>query len=251
MCVFNVFHDRCFGIQFATPESEATMTRTHYKFVAVFVMLILALPALAQNPVTGQISAVKGKVSLIRGQNAPVLLHQRDEVQAGDAILTDAKSSATMQLPDGSTIRIFPNSHVELRSEHGKWREFLHVVLGNVRVQIEKLSGRPNPKVVTTPTAIIAVRGTIFAVAVEQGGDTQVGVERGIVAVASQLHPEQEVLVKSGQEVWLRNGKDLSQPQRMQRPMPGLAGYGSSGIGMQGSGGGGTNRPTGRGRRGP
>ncbi|MFP5210712.1 MAG: FecR domain-containing protein [Acidobacteriota bacterium] len=214
-------------------------------------MFILALPALAQNPVAGQITAVKGKVSLIRGQNVPALLHQRDQVQTGDAILTDAKSSATMRFPDGSTIRIFPNSHVELHSEHGKWREFFHVLLGNVRVQIEKLSGRPNPKVVTTPTAIIAVRGTIFAVAAAQNGDTQVGVEKGLVAVASQLHPEQEVLVESGQEVWLRNGKDLSQPQRMQRAMPGLKGSGSSGIGMRGSGGGGTNRPTGRGRRGP
>jgi ferric-dicitrate binding protein FerR (iron transport regulator) len=227
------------------------MTRTHYKFVAVVVMFILALPALGQNPVAGQISAVKGKVSLIRGQHVPVLLHQRDEVQAGDSILTDAKSSATMRLPDGSTVRIYPNSRVELRSEHGKWREFLYVLLGNVRVQIEKISGRPNPKVVTTPTAIIAVRGTIFAVAVAQNGDTQVGVEKGLVAVASQLHPEKEVLVQSGQEVWLRNGKELSQPQRMQRSMPGLTDYGSSGIGMRGPGGGGTNRPAGRGRRGP
>ena len=232
------------------------MTRTHYKFVAVVVMFILALPAWAQNQVTqnqvtGQISAVKGKVSLIRGQNVPVLLHQRDQVQAGDSILTDAKSSATMRFADGSTIRIFPNSHVALRSEHGKWKDFLHVVLGNVRVQIEKLSGRPNPKVITTPTAIIAVRGTIFAVAVAQNGDTQVGVQKGLVAVASQLQPEQEVLVRSGQEIWLRNAKDLSQPQRMQRAMPGLTSSGSSGIGMRGSGGGGTNRPTGRGRRGP
>jgi ferric-dicitrate binding protein FerR (iron transport regulator) len=227
------------------------MSRAHYKFVAVVVLLILALPALAQNLVTGQISAVKGKVSLIRGQNVPVLLHQRDEVQAGDSILTDAKSSATMRLPDGSTVRIFPNSHVALRSEHGKWREFLHVLLGNVRVQIEKLSGRPNPKVITTPTAIIAVRGTIFAVAAAQNGDTQVGVENGLVAVASQLHPEHEVLVRPGQEVWLRNGKDLSQPQRMQRAMPGLKDNASSGIGMRGSGGSGINRSTGRGRRGP
>jgi hypothetical protein len=225
------------------------MTRTHYKFVAVVVMFILALPALAQNPATGQIAAVKGKVSLIRGQNVPVLLHQRDEVQAGDSILTDAKSSATMRFRDGSTVRIFPNSHVELRSELGKWRELLHVLLGNVRVQIEKLSGRPNPKVITTPTAIIAVRGTIFAVAVAQNGDTQVGVENGLVTVASQLRPEKEVLVRPGQEVWLRNGKELSQPRRMQRSMPGLTDYGSSGIGMRGSGGGGTNRPAGRGRR--
>lgn len=226
------------------------MARTHYKFVAVVILFLLALPTQSQNLVTAQIAAVKGKVSLIRDQHLPVLLHQRDKVQAGDSILTDAKSSATLRFPDGSTIRIFPGSHVELRSEPSPWKEFLHVVLGNVRLQIEKLSGRPNPKVVTTPTAIIAVRGTIFAVAAAQNGDTQVGVEKGLVAVASQLHPEQEVLLKPGQEVRLTNGKDLSQPRQMQRPMPGLRGSGSAGIGSRGSGGG-MNRPTGKGRHGP
>ena len=227
------------------------MIRTHYKFAAAAVLFLLALPLLAQNRVVGQISELKGRVSLVRGQGISVLLHRRDEVQVGDAILTDAKSSATMRLPDGSSVRIFPNSHVELRSENSSWKEFLHLLLGNVRIQIEKLSGRPNPKVMTSPTAIIAVRGTIFAVAVEQNGDTEVGVEKGVVGVASQLHPEHEVSVQPGQEVRVRHGESPSQPHRMQRAMPGLTGFGSSGIGMQGPGGSGSNRPTGGNRRGP
>ncbi len=49
-----------------------------------------------------------------------------------------------------------------------------HVLLGNVRVQIEKLSGRPHPKSVTTPT-----------VEVERSGDTKVGVGKGRVSVAN------------------------------------------------------------------
>jgi ferric-dicitrate binding protein FerR (iron transport regulator) len=213
--------------------------------------MLLALPLWAQNGVAGQISAVKGKVSLVRGNAVPVLLHEHDQVQAGDSILTDAKSSATMRLPDGSTVRIFPNSHIVLRSENGRWKEFLHLLLGNVRVQIEKLSGRPNPKAVTTPTAIIAVRGTIFAVAVEQNGDTRVGLEKGLVAVANHFHPEQKVLVKPGQEVWVRQEQGPTQPHRMQRPMPGLTGPGSSGNGMRGIGAGGPARATSTGRRGP
>lgn len=224
------------------------MARTHYKFAAAIVLLLLALPGSAQNRIAGQISAVKGKVSLVRGQGTPVLLHQREEVQVGDSILTDSKSSATIRLPDGSTVRIFPSSHVELRSEGGKWKEFLHVLLGNVRLQIEKLSGRPNPKVTTTPTAIIAVRGTVFAVAVEQNGDTQVGLEKGLVAVTSQLQPEQEVLVQPGQEVWVRRGERPTQPHRMQRTMPGLTGPDSSRMGMQGLSGNGSTRGN---RRGP
>ena len=227
------------------------MTRTHYKFAAVIILALLTLPLRAQNGPAGQISAVKGKVSLQRGESAPLLLREHDQVQAGDAIVTDAKSSATVRLLDGSTVRIYPNSHVVLRSETGKWKEFLHVLLGNVRVQIEKLSGRPNPKAVTTPTAIIAVRGTIFAIAVAQNGDTRVGLEKGLIAVTSQLHPEQEVLVNPGQEVWVRQGQEPTQPRRMQRGMPGLTGSGPSGLGMRGMGTGGPARATGTGNRGP
>jgi len=227
------------------------VTRTHYKFACVIVLMLLTLPLWAQNGSAGQISGVKGKVSLVRGNAVPVVLREHDPIQAGDSILTDAKSSATMRLPDGSTVRIFPNSHVVLRSESGTWKEFLHVLLGNVRVQIEKLSGRPNPKTVTTPTAIIAVRGTIFAVAVEQNGDTRVGLEKGLVAVTSQLHPEQEVLARPGQEVWVRQGQGPTPPHQMQRAMPGLTGPDTAGSGMRGTGVGGTARPSGTGRRNP
>ena len=227
------------------------MSRAHYIFVAMVVPLILALPLCAQNPAAGHISAVKGSVSLERGQSMPVLLHKGDELRSGDLIRSDAKSSATVQLPDGSTVRIYPNSRIELCSEDGKWKEFLHVLLGNVRVKIEKLSGRPNPKVTTTPTAIIAVRGTTFAVAVEQNGDTRVGLEKGLVSVANLLHPEREVLVEPGQETWVRGGQEPGTPERMQRPMPGVTGPGSSGFGMGGPGGSEMKRPGGGGKRGP
>ncbi len=127
------------------------MTRTYFNFTALIVLLLMALPVLAQGGVEGQMTAVKGKVSLVHGQASPVLLHKNDTVQAGDEILTDHKSSATIRIPDGSTVRIYPDSHIVFRTETGNWKEFLHVVLGNVRVQIEKLSGRPNPKTLTTP----------------------------------------------------------------------------------------------------
>lgn len=227
------------------------MSRAHYKVVAMVVLLFLALPLWAQNQVAGHLSAVKGSVSLERHQSVPALLHNGDELRSGDQIRTDSKSSATVKLSDGSTVRIYPGSRVELRPENGKWKEFLHVLLGNVRVKIEKLSGRPNPKVTTTPTAIIAVRGTTFAVAVEQSGDTQVGLETGLIAVANLLHPEHEVLVEPGQETWVRGAQEPGTPQRMQRPLPGLAGPGSSGIGMGGPGGTGMKRPGSGGRRGP
>ena len=200
------------------------MTRIHFNLAALLVLLLTALPVCAQSGVEGQMAEVKGKVSLVRGQAAPALLHKHDAVQAGDEILTDRKSSATIRMPDGSSVRIYPDSHVVLRTQTGSWKEFLHVVLGTVRVQIEKLSGRPNPKTLTTPTAIIGVRGTIFGIAVERTGDTRVGVGQGLVSVANQLHPGDEVMVKPGQSVWVRRDQRPTQPEMMREPMPGLSG---------------------------
>jgi ferric-dicitrate binding protein FerR (iron transport regulator) len=180
---------------------------------------------------------VKGKVSLVHGQAAPVPLHDNDAVQSGDEIITDRKSSATLRMPDGSTVQIYPNSHVVLRPGTGTLKEFLNLLLGNVRVQIETLSGRPNPKSMTTPTAIIAVRGTIFHVAVKQDGDTQVGVDKGLVSVANLDHRAEEVMVKPGYSVSVRRGQRPTQPQMMNQMMPGMTGSGMSGMpGMAGMG---------------
>lgn len=201
------------------------MIRTHFHFAVLLVLLLVALPiwAAPQVGIEGQMTTVKGKVSLVRGQAAPVLLHAGETVKAGDEILTDNKSSATIRMPDGSTVQIYPNSHIVLCTETGSWREFLHVFLGTVRVQIEKISGRPNPKTLTTPTAIIAVRGTIFSVLVDRNGDTQVGVGEGLVSVANQLQPKNEVLLKPGQMCWMRRGQQRpTQPQMMSQPMTGL-----------------------------
>lgn len=221
------------------------MTRTRFNFAAMLFLLLVALPVWGQGAVQGQMSEVKGKVSLVRGGAKAVPLRKHDTVQAGDEILTDHKSSATVRMPDGSTVRVFPDSHVVLRAQTSTWGDFLHVLLGNVRVQIEKLSGRPNPKTVTTPTAIIAVRGTIFNVAVDKNGDTQVGVEKGLVSVANMLHPEDEVMLKPGQQCWVRRNQRPSQPQMMQQPMPGMMGSGMSGMGTSGMGGRMGTRPPG------
>jgi ferric-dicitrate binding protein FerR (iron transport regulator) len=224
------------------------VTRTCFKLAALFVLLIIAMPIWAQGDLKGRMTSVKGTVNLVRDQAAPVLLHKNDPVLAGDEILTDLKSSATVRMPDGSTLRIYPNSRVVLLTETGNWKDFLHVFLGSVRVQIEKLSGRPNPKTLTTPTAVISVRGTIFSVAVDQAGDTQVGVEKGRVSVANQLNPGDEVMVCSGQSVWVRRDQRPTQPQRMEQPMPGMTGSGD--MNMPGSTGGmGTGSAGGMGRR--
>ena len=49
----------------------------------------------------------------------------------------------------------------------GSVRSMVNLMLGQVRFYIQRLGGRPNPYSVRTPTALIAVRGTIFDVEVD------------------------------------------------------------------------------------
>jgi hypothetical protein len=60
-----------------------------------------------------------------------------------------------------------------------------------------------------------------------------VGVSKGLVSVANQLHPRDEVMVKPGQSVWVRGRERPTQPRRMEQSMPGM---GSGGMGGPGGG---------------
>jgi hypothetical protein len=119
-------------------------------------------------------------------------------------------------------------------------RELLHLFLGSIKVHIERLSGRPNPHKLTTPTAVIAVRGTTFSVFVDETDATLVAVDEGLVGVANVQSPDLEVLLKAGQRSWVRPGQPPQQAQafrgRSERadlmPAPGSQGMMGSNSGM-------------------
>src|ERR1035437_7169339 len=81
--------------------------------------------------------------------------------------------------------------------------DLLNVWMGKVKVYIQHFPGVPNPNNVTTPTALISVRGTIFDVEVQDDGATFVTLDEGLVdvrhlQVASRivsLHPGESVQV--------------------------------------------------------
>src|SRR5574340_759888 len=183
-------------------RSGATMIQACGK-LAIGVVLF-ALFAQAQE---ARIIALSGTLSMKRaGQQARVLrLHEA--VAPGDELTTDSRSEAVVQTPDGSTMRIFPDSHVIFSGRPGGVENLLHLLFGSVKVQIEKLSGRPNPQRLTTPTAVIAVRGTKFTVLVDEVNITLVAVDEGAVSVANIQTPGNEVLLRAGQRTWVRPGQ--------------------------------------------
>lgn len=131
---------------------------------------------------TGQVSIVK--------DTQPWALSVGDSVQVRDLILTGPDGHALLQVSDGSTFEVFPNSRVVFRKNPPNWKDFLDVLVGRVRVHIEHFGNVPNPNRVLTPTAVISVRGTTFDITVDDDDETTlVEVEDGLVEVQHALLP--------------------------------------------------------------
>jgi len=179
--------------------------------LSIFVLALATLPALfaqqstqqsAQQQGAAKVVSLSGQVSVLR-DGATWALNPGDFVQPQQIIVTGADSYAVFQVSDGSTFDVYPNAKVIFRNNRGDWKDLLEILLGKVKVQIQHVGGQPNHNKVRTPTAVIAVRGTIFDVDVEDAdATTLVLVEEGQVEVRHLVEAGQTRFLNPGE--WLR-----------------------------------------------
>lgn len=185
-------------------------------WVGLLTAMLAGLPlaeAQAPGPGAAQVVSLTGTLAVKAFRQEARMLRLNDPVQQGDELITGENSQAVLTLSDGSTVVIYPDSRVLINERSADIRELLHLFLGSLKVHIEKLTGRPNPNKLTTPTAVIAVRGTTFSVFVDDTDSTLVAVDEGLVGVANIQIPEQEVLLRAGQRTWVRRGQPPQQAQ--------------------------------------
>src|SRR5450759_3851909 len=181
---------------------------------AMHTLLIAGALVVALHPLRAQ--CVLSADSL--GTGAMVLLQSGDVSTAGDragyrltiklcgvvkqqqVIKTGLDGYAKFQVSDGSTFEVFPNSEVTFRKTFGI-ADLLNVWMGKVKVYIQHLPGIPNPNNVTTPTALISVRGTIFDVDVQADGTTFVSLDEGLVDVRHLLVASRIIRLNPGESV--------------------------------------------------
>jgi len=145
-------------------------------------------PSLASLGGAAKLLNFVGQISVLRDNTSLWALNANDIIQPEQVIVTGTDGWGVFQVADGSKFEVFPNSRVVFRANKGDWKDMLEVWLGQVRVQIEHLGGVPNHNKVRTPTAVISVRGTVFAVTVEDAdGTTLVTDEEGQVEVRHAL----------------------------------------------------------------
>lgn len=127
-------------------------------------------------------------------------------IQPGDEIRTADGASLILTVPtDGSYMVVSENSKVVIEDFwSGSFRSIMNLMMGEVRFYIQRLGGRPNPYSVRTPTALIAVRGTIFDVNVDPAQIVEVQCIEGRVTVQNTLLTNREVILEPGLKTLVR-----------------------------------------------
>lgn len=173
----------------------STLARTVPLLLLAAAAGVSVAPLQAQSHEVATAIEIDGRVSVVRGGSQLALFpHGSSGCSAGslctvkpkEEIFTGPDGHAKFRISDGSTFEVFPNSRVTFQAGWS-FEDMLNLILGKIRVQIEHKTG-PNPKKVTSPTALISVRGTIFDVEADDiDGTTLVSVEEGIVDVRHLL----------------------------------------------------------------
>lgn len=189
-----MFDARLKAVWYRTEVSQILLTSgmfrrfTFPQTTRTLVTAILAAVCLAplyaqrlQQPVATVVD-LSGQVSIQDG-DAQRALSVRVIVKQGQMIVTGDDGWAKFEYTDGSTFEIFPRSKVVFQEHPANWEHLLNIWIGHVKVWIQHAPGVPNYKNVTTPTAVISVRGTVFSIDVPSDDETDVAVDQGIVDV--------------------------------------------------------------------
>lgn len=174
----------------------------------IIAILILTINVHSQELHTAKILVVEGKVDVRRRLEGKtpvlpmtlpvsILIKPQDLLFSGDTIITSRSGRMVLLLADGSQIIIAPKSVVKVEDLTTSPRNLINVIKGKTRIQIEKIGGAPNPYRVNTPTTVIAVRGTLFDVLVDDGR-TDVFLHEGEVVVTNRRFPAQPIELSAG-----------------------------------------------------
>lgn len=181
---------------------------------ALFLLLmILPTVVLAQNVV--RVSSVSGPVDWkpVTATNFAPWQPSVAMVHVGDQVRTGPGGMLTLELADGSYMVVSENSTLTIQDF---WSpnvpNLVKLMMGRVRFYIQRLGGKPNPYNVQTPSALIAVRGTIFDVMVDEADVTEVSCLDGSVAVETFGLPDREVVLEPGSKTQVRLGSPPTMP---------------------------------------
>ncbi|MDO9052033.1 MAG: FecR domain-containing protein [Methylotenera sp.] len=175
--------------------------------------LRIPLHLLKQHPAPALVLAVTGSVQVNLPNSAAYELHSGEKLYSGAKLHTAANSSATLQFADGSTAMVQPNSIMQLDTMSvyeggGMVDTKLRLQQGRAEIKANPEHKPDNRMEVITPSAVAAVRGTEFRVAVENA----VTLEETLDGRVGLIAANQEVPIAAGYGSIAEQGKPARSP---------------------------------------
>jgi len=161
------------------------------------LLFVVSATAIAQEPsVDYRFEEVKRNVTVTTAKQER-RVDKGQHAQSGDKVTTGWFSYALIAAEKyRARFEIYSSTDVQLAE--GTPGVILSLERGRLHAIFDKITGT-EPRVVKTPGALLAVRGTQYSVEVEADGNTTLDVFDGTVEIRSPLHPE-PFLVHAGQE---------------------------------------------------
>lgn len=168
-----------------------------------------------------KIMSIKGRATVERASVGSLDAYEEMKLESGDRLSVDSSSSLILSMDDNKYAMLEPGSSLTLEADGTREnsRTVIHLEAGAVMNYLsEKLSEKSSYEV-TVPNSTMAVRGTVFRVAIvyDEDGDsyTTVQVFDGIVG-SRLIFPdgkidEEEVQITPGREVLIHGDTSISE----------------------------------------
>lgn len=188
------------------------------KILAASLMAIsVVAPAPQKPPIDYRFDEVRRSVTLTT-PTQQLAVQRGNLARSGDRVQTGWLSYALIASEQHrAKFEIFSSTTVRLAG--GAPGVILSLERGKLRAMFDKITG-DEPRVVKTPGALLAVRGTRYEVDVDDAGQTTLNVTEGVVEVRSELRPE-PLFVRAGETCnYGRHEPPIARPRGMNPPMP-------------------------------
>lgn len=187
---------------------------THRRFAVALAFAAIGAAGASEAPTSLEydVIAVKRKL-VLEVAGGERLLGPGDRARSGDRLSTASRSSAELAVPEAAA-RFRIGAKTRFTLAHDRPGVLLDIERGSLRAifgHLEEGGGRE--RLVTTPSAVLAVRGTDYGVEVEKDGDTSLAVFEGEVEVRDAGGLGEAVRVGAGQSLNVRRGHAAGPPE--------------------------------------
>ena len=178
--------------------------------LALWMAMVAAWP-LQGLAAAGRVQFATGEVQLRRGADASAAV-KGTEVENGDVILTGAAGRAQIRFSDGGLVALYPDSQFTVTryadaGDPAQDHFAVNLLRGGMRA-ITGLIGKRDPRnyKVTTPTAVVGIRGSAFLIGFNAQGELVVSGEQDEIEVCTEAGC---VGVKAGESVRVVSSSQL------------------------------------------